>query len=1521
MSIYRFTTLRCTTSSTSVVLHKCNPLLHSFLLLGLCLMLNWQQGISQCQTNGDFETQDYSGWTLNGNTDFSSVECAPVNINPASLDAMLVNGSCFSFHGITGSGSGSVSNCFNCFVPNCGAELALEYQIAHNSQGYNTDIVDLFAVNINTQTNSETVHSYTAPANVLEAGSEIFAPAIDLVNYSCQSIEICMTTTVPEAMPGAVMLGFDNVTFTGVECDSVQLLCISQLNISLDQVCTAQVSPATVLSNSVMDPSDYSIVVFDEHSDVVPDNLLTLDQLGTSVRYEIFDNACNANSCWGTITVENKVSPILSCPDLILSCAQLNFLPPPSVTGGTGCLGTGGFDVFLANEERIKLECDTAFTHFVTRTYQATDNNGSSYTCVQEIKLTRIDFDQVQFPQGTTNISCSDTDRFLIVDGVPLPWISDSTAAGMGTGGLGLPYLIYPDTGSGTGSGFPGFSTGSGTGSGMFGFTGSGTGSGIPLIPNGGVAFLNGGATFVDDDGVVQIAPETDLCNSWVTYTDLKVPGNTCRQKVLRTWEILEWFCGTEISFGPSTQIIEVIDDVAPTFDCPTEELTVNSAHDCGSEVIIPGLENIEDRCDNGTNVVVFTPIDSIQTNGGLVNLTAGPNLVTYVVSDDCFNSASCQVTINVRDLTEPVAICEQSTVVSISNDGSTFANAASFDDGSWDECGIGRFEVSRPQSSCTPEDLVFDNYVSFCCNDVGTDVMVFLRVFDLGGNFSDCMIMVEVQDNDPPNIACPLDMTFGCDMAYDDSDLSATFGEATVTDNCAATTTVDESVFVDVNQCGVGELTRTFTVSNTTVSCKQFITFENQSMFTEDEIVWPSNFSSTDQGLCQSDLDPTALSLPFSYPTFPTQDQHCVLLGYDFEDTSVVGEGGCVTIKRKWTVIDWCNKTGNQFNVYEMDPPQELTISSMTVPTIQISDPLVIVPTQTGNCQFGQVNIEVQAISCAEAQDWSWVITDSSGAKTTGNTRVIAGAYEKGLYNIDWTLEDGCGNVVTTSQLFEVKDLPQAICTFNVLEVNTLLTPQIIANPTNPCAPNNTISMQFPTGNDTLLVCSQLGSLSLPIYLTDIVTGNTNVHNCVITVVDNNNFCTTTSGNMLAIEGSIYTEDFQTIENVEVMLADNMLMAVTDQDGNYAFDAMPEGGTYEVTPMNDKNYLNGVSTLDLILIQRHILGIEKFDTPYKYLAADVDDSHTLNGVDLVELRKLILGLYDNLPNNTSWRFVDTDYDFLNEFDPWATVIDESYVVENLSSDMAIDFIGVKIGDVNSDVVVSALVEDIDLRSQRWPVSLSQNLTSLDAGDISTIKITGENYERVSGWQGTINFNPTSIRFLSIKSGVLDITEDQMNFNNLDKGMIAISYHNNMEQEFTANEILFEIEVEAITTIDAQQLFRVTSDMIHAEAYRGYAEVVPFTASSIKEEGSKILSVYPNPFAESTTIEFEISQEGEAEWEFYDSQGRLIYANERYYPKGHHTLMIDGADLDVQGIIYIKLKTADDVSEFKMIRL
>ena len=69
---------------------------------------------------------------------------------------------------------------------------------------------------------------------------------------------------------------------------------------------------------------------------------------------------------------------------------------------------------------------------------------------------------------------------------------------------------------------------------------------------------------------------------------------------------------------------------------------------------------------------------------------------------------------------------------------------------------------------------------------------------------------------------------------------------------------------------------------------------------------------------------------------------------------------------------------------------------------------------------------------------------------------------------------------------------------------------------------------------------------------------------------------------------------------------------------------------------------MNGVSTLDLVKIQRHILGLEELNSPYKLIAADVNADNEIKASDLTELRKLILGIITDLPTNESWRFVES---------------------------------------------------------------------------------------------------------------------------------------------------------------------------------------------------------------------------------------------------------------------------------------
>ena len=111
--------------------------------------------------------------------------------------------------------------------------------------------------------------------------------------------------------------------------------------------------------------------------------------------------------------------------------------------------------------------------------------------------------------------------------------------------------------------------------------------------------------------------------------------------------------------------------------------------------------------------------------------------------------------------------------------------------------------------------------------------------------------------------------------------------------------------------------------------------------------------------------------------------------------------------------------------------------------------------------------------------------------------------------------------------------------------------------------------------------------------------------------------------GGAAAIEGSIETESTEPVEFVEVelMLGEHMLSPfVTGVDGKFTFNAIPMNNQYSIIPERNDDYKNGVSTFDLVLIQKHILGIEKLDSPYKVIAADVNNSESVTAIDLVEL-------------------------------------------------------------------------------------------------------------------------------------------------------------------------------------------------------------------------------------------------------------------------------------------------------------
>lgn len=153
-------------------------------------------------------------------------------------------------------------------------------------------------------------------------------------------------------------------------------------------------------------------------------------------------------------------------------------------------------------------------------------------------------------------------------------------------------------------------------------------------------------------------------------------------------------------------------------------------------------------------------------------------------------------------------------------------------------------------------------------------------------------------------------------------------------------------------------------------------------------------------------------------------------------------------------------------------------------------------------------------------------------------------------------------------------------------------------------------------------------------------------------------------------VEISGYVEDPNGVAmpNVNVTLGgDTSLTTITDINGFFQFLNVATSNSYDVSASKDINDANGISALDLVQIQKHILGLVPFDNPFKEMAADANNSGGASGADLVDITKVNLALIPNFPNQTSWIFFP------------GTVF-----INDVNSDRnGLLFTGIKIGDVN----------------------------------------------------------------------------------------------------------------------------------------------------------------------------------------------------------------------------------------------
>ncbi len=608
------------------------------------------------------------------------------------------------------------------------------------------------------------------------------------------------------------------------DCGSEGLVCNTNLQVSLDSDCSLGLDIDRFIENP-LDGVTYQVEFFDQHSR--PIDSISNEHVNQQIEFRV---SCSGNSCWGTIALEANSLPTFNAP------CQIKQGQPIPFRCQTWC-GTDIPSVFLTLDDIqasvqdmcVPLEVLGEISEQIIREGDICEPNGEIVTIVHEAKIvthgtirivellrqavrqTKISIDSTSLDLAT--ILFPPTQFFNCDEG-----FSPEEIVTM-TGSFENAYPVYLDEHNLVPDSL--FRCDTFILETIIGLRDT-------VLPTDTIdgkviweqltvidkefedSIVCATQPILNPDSTVVLVPDmiplsSRTCNLIAGFSDVSFDECANGQKIIRHWSIIDW-CDSSLEIT-GTQIIEVTDQEAPVI---LEEITefdvLLQPWSCMATATLPTILT-EDNC--GTvNVSWYT--EEGQINGDQITdiwYDNTPVELTVVVSDNCKNTDSRTIQLNIIDDTPPVAICNTSVQVALTasadiefDNGTAKLFATDFDEGSNDpQCGkvevfvVRQEDWSIPVENCFGEFIGYEaqscsastelidlgegdnksnrcefnglnqrafvtqpaEFIKFCCEDVGKLIDVVFIARDEAGNTNQCMVTVLVSNENGPELIC----------------------------------------------------------------------------------------------------------------------------------------------------------------------------------------------------------------------------------------------------------------------------------------------------------------------------------------------------------------------------------------------------------------------------------------------------------------------------------------------------------------------------------------------------------------------------------------------------------------------------------------------------------------------------------------------------------------------------------------------------------------------------------------------
>lgn len=453
-----------------------------------------------------------------------------------------------------------------------------------------------------------------------------------------------------------------------------------------------------------------------------------------------------------------------------------------------------------------------------------------------------------------------------------------------------------------------------------------------------------------DFNSFVEIAANDDGPNSFAPFID-----DACVMPGQEYYLQVDGFDGSV--YNTFITINEVVGDLLVT-TCPPD-VTVACGASTEPAQLGEASGSVNFCCNTAPNIS-FSDLNTSLICSGNYTLKR-----TWSAAYDCGFTTHCEQVITVEDQVDPIIVCPSGLSISCEMDASP-ANTGTAT--ATDNCSI-------------PTVLSEDEIMAGDCPNNFSIIRKWTAT-DECNRQSFCEQIILVNDNTPPDIICPADLTVNCE-----EDLSAiNTGMATAMDHCSISTISSNDFILNGNCANEYSLQRTWTASDecgNQASCEQMIHVEDP---TPPEIVCPANLTIP----CSGDTSPSSTGMAAG-------TDNCGAVTIISNDEIVAGN--CPTdrtITRTWTATDECGRQ----SVCE----QIILISDTEAPTMNCMDAMTITPSANGSYDFSQAEIEMLgAGSTDECSTISFSISQNHFTCSDG-----------ALQTITLTGTDECGNAAS---------------------------------------------------------------------------------------------------------------------------------------------------------------------------------------------------------------------------------------------------------------------------------------------------------------------------------------------------------------------------------------------------------------------------------------------------------------------------------------------------------------------------